>query len=40
MHMTIARPRTKLDIQFDKLSQNVAVDDAQFEAPPPKPPQP
>ena len=40
MHMTIARPRTKLDIQFDKVSQNVAVDDAQFEPPPPKPPQP
>ena len=33
MHMTIARPRTKLDIQFDRVSQNVAVDDAQFEAP-------
>jgi photosynthetic reaction center cytochrome c subunit len=35
LHMTIARPRTKLDIQLDKVSQNVAVDDAQFEAPPP-----
>ena len=35
LHLTIARPRTKLDIQFDQLSQNVAVDDGQFEAPPP-----
>jgi photosynthetic reaction center cytochrome c subunit len=34
MHMTIARPRTKLDIQFEKVSQNVALDDALFEAPP------
>jgi hypothetical protein len=40
LHVTIARPRTKLDIQLDKVSQNVAVDDALFEAPPPKPPQP
>ena len=40
LHMTIARPRTKLDIQLEKVSQNVAVDDAQFEPPPPKPPQP
>jgi len=40
LHMTIARPRTKLDIQLDKVSQNVAVDDALFEAPPPKPSQP
>jgi hypothetical protein len=35
LHMTVARPLTKLDIQFDQVSQNVAVDDAQFEAPPP-----
>lgn len=35
LHMTIARPRTKLDIQLDKVSQNVPVDDALFEAPPP-----
>jgi outer membrane lipoprotein-sorting protein len=41
LHMTIARPRTRLDIQFEKISQNVPVDDAQFEPPPaPKPPQP
>jgi photosynthetic reaction center cytochrome c subunit len=40
MHMTIARPINRLDIHFDQVSQNVAVDDAQFEAPPPKPPQP
>lgn len=40
LHMTIARPRTKLDIQLDQVSQNVAVDDGLFEAPPPKPPQP
>jgi photosynthetic reaction center cytochrome c subunit len=33
LHVTIARPRTKLDIQLDKVSQNVAVDDALFEAP-------
>ncbi len=33
LHMTIARPRTKLDIQFDQVSQNVAMDDGQFEAP-------
>jgi outer membrane lipoprotein-sorting protein len=40
LYVTIARPRTKLDIQFDQVSQNVAVDDGLFEAPPPKPPQP
>jgi hypothetical protein len=40
LHMTIARPRTKLDIQLDKVSQNVAVDDALFDAPVAKPPQP
>ncbi len=40
LHMTVSRPRAKLDIQFDKVSQNVAVDDGLFEAPAPKPPQP
>jgi hypothetical protein len=40
LHMTIARPRTKLDIQFDQVSENGAVDDGQFEAPAPKPPTP
>lgn len=40
LHMTIARPRTKLDIQFDQVSQNVAVDDGLFEAPVAKPPTP
>jgi hypothetical protein len=32
-HLTIARPRTQLDIQIDKVQQNVAVDDTQFEPP-------
>jgi photosynthetic reaction center cytochrome c subunit len=42
LHLTIARPITRLDIQFDQVSENVPVDDAQFEAPPPpaKPQQP
>jgi len=38
LHVTIAHPRTKLDIQFDQITQNVPVDDAQFEAPSPTPP--
>ena len=37
LHVTIARPRTKLEIQFDQINQNVPVDDAQFQAPPPAP---
>jgi photosynthetic reaction center cytochrome c subunit len=32
-HLTIARPRTQLDIQIDKVQQNVPVDDTQFEPP-------
>jgi photosynthetic reaction center cytochrome c subunit len=35
LHVTIARPRTRIDIQLDQVSQNVPLDDAQFEAPPP-----
>jgi hypothetical protein len=42
LHVTIARPITRLEIQFDQVTQNIPVDDAQFEAPPPaaKPQQP
>jgi len=37
LHVTIARPITRLEIQFDQVTQNIPVDDAQFEAPPPAP---
>ena len=37
LRMSIARPRTQLEIQLDQVSQNVPVDDAQFEAPAPAP---
>ena len=42
LHVTIARPITRLEIQLDQVTQNIPVDDAQFEAPPPvaKPQQP
>lgn len=40
LHVTIARPRTKLEIQFDQITQNVPVDEAQFQAPPPPAPKP
>ena len=40
LHVTVARPLTKLDIQFDQVSQNVAVDDGLFEPQTPKPAQP
>jgi photosynthetic reaction center cytochrome c subunit len=40
LHVTIARPRAKLEIQFDQITQNVPVDEAQFQAPPPPAPKP
>jgi photosynthetic reaction center cytochrome c subunit len=33
MRMIISRPKTQLDIRFDQVRQNIAVDDAPFERP-------
>ena len=40
LRVTIARPRAKLEIQFGQITQNVPVDEAQFQAPPPPAPKP